>query len=64
VQRFGPDLGAVQSLGSADDELKRELKKINNKLKKMMDLKKQSNMLAGAFYCCIIALFFFYLQQK
>jgi hypothetical protein len=38
-------LGAVQSLGSADDELKGELKKINNKLKKMMDLKKLSNMM-------------------
>jgi hypothetical protein len=65
-QDLVPDLGVVQSLGRAveqigDDELKGEFKKINNKLKKMMDLKKQSNMMAGAFYCCIIALFFFYL---
>jgi hypothetical protein len=66
---LGPDLGEVQSLGRAveqigDDELKGELKKINQKLKKMMDLKKQSNMMAGAFYCCIIALCSFYLQLK
>jgi hypothetical protein len=53
---------AVELIG--DDELKGELKKINNKLKKMMDLKKHSNMMAGAFYCCIVALFFFYLQHK
>ena len=73
---LGSDLGqgplAVQNLGRAvstkeligDDELKGELKKINKQLKKMMDLKKQSNMMTGAFYCCIIALFIFYLQQK
>ena len=45
-----------------DEEIKGELKKINKQLKKMIDLKKQSNMIAGAFYCFIIALFFFYLQ--
>jgi hypothetical protein len=53
---------AVEQIG--DDELKGELKKINKQLKKMMDLKKQPNMMAGVFYSCIIALFFLFFAAE
>ena len=43
-------------------ELNQELKKIKKYLKQqMIDLQKQANFMAAGFYCCIIALFFFYL---
>ena len=42
-------------------ELNQELKKIKKHLKQMVDLQKQANMMAGGFYCCIVALFFVYL---
>ena len=45
----------------AESELTEELKKIKKHLKQMIDLQKQANIMAGGFYCCIIALFLFYL---
>ena len=35
-------------------ELKCELKKIGKQLKHLIDLKQQANMMAGAFYGCVI----------
>ena len=43
-------------------ELGCELKKIGKQLKQVIDLKQQANMMAGAFYCCVIAMGFFYLM--
>ena len=45
----------------AESELTEELKKIKKHLMQMIDLQKQANIMAGGFYCCIIALFLFYL---
>ncbi|CAM0913380.1 unnamed protein product [Alopecurus aequalis] len=42
-------------------EVNQELKKVKKLLRQMVDLQKQANLMAGAFYSCIIALFFFYL---
>lgn len=42
-------------------EVNEELKKIKKFLKQMVDLQKQANLMSGAFYSCIIALFFVYL---
>ena len=44
-----------------ESELTGELKKIKKNLMEMIDLQKQANFMAGGFYCCIIALFLFYL---
>ena len=51
---------AVERLGSADEkaaelELK-ELKKMNKQLQKLVNLKKQDNLMAAIFYLCAIAL--------
>ncbi|XBI83602.1 hypothetical protein VPH35_092088 [Triticum aestivum] len=43
-------------------ELKCELKKIGKQLKHLINLKQQANMMAGAFYCCVIAMGSFYLM--
>ena len=58
--------GAGQRAGPPDPmmgnaELMGELKKVNKQLKKMIDLKKSANLMAAGFYCCIIAMGFFYL---
>ena len=45
----------------AESELSQELRKIKKHLKEMIDLQKQGNIIACGFYCCIIAMFFFYL---
>ena len=46
----------------------RELQKLNKQLKKqlsqLVELKKQSNMMAGAFYVCIIAIYLVYLCRS
>ena len=44
-----------------ESERNEELKKIKKHLVQTIDLQKQANIMAGGFYCCIIALFFFYL---
>uniref|UniRef100_A0A8I7B9D3 Uncharacterized protein n=1 Tax=Hordeum vulgare subsp. vulgare TaxID=112509 RepID=A0A8I7B9D3_HORVV len=43
-------------------ELGCELKKMGKQLKQLIDLKQQANMMAGAFYCRVIAMGFFYLM--
>ena len=53
------DKGAVPNADLM--ELKGELKKINKHLRQLLDLKKQANMMAGGFFCCIIAMGFLYL---
>ncbi len=56
------DTGAVPMMRNAElVEVKGELKKINKQLKQLIDLKKQANMMFGGFFCCIIAMGFFYL---
>ncbi|KAI5002479.1 hypothetical protein ZWY2020_027130 [Hordeum vulgare] len=44
-------------------ELKCELKKMSKELKQLIDLKQQANMMARAFYCCVIPMHFFSLCQ-
>lgn len=44
-----------------ESELNQELKKIKKHLKQMLHLQKQANMMAGGFYCCIVAMFFIFL---
>jgi hypothetical protein len=39
-------------------EVKGELKKINKQLRQLIELKKQANLMAGYFICCIIAIRF------
>ena len=41
--------------------LTEELKKIKKNQMEMIDLQKQANIMEGEFYCCVIALFMFYL---
>ena len=36
--------------------VKGELKKMNKQLRQLIELKKQANLMAGGFFCCIIAL--------
>uniref|UniRef100_R7WA69 GRF-type domain-containing protein n=1 Tax=Aegilops tauschii TaxID=37682 RepID=R7WA69_AEGTA len=43
-------------------KLKCELKKIGKQLKHLIGLKQQANMMAGAFYGCVIAMGLFYLM--
>ena len=47
---------AVPKMGNADDNA--ELKKITKVLRQILESKKQGNMMAGGFYCYIIAMFF------
>jgi hypothetical protein len=42
-------------------EVNVELQKLNKLLSQIMELKKQSNMMAGAFYVCIIAIYLMFL---
>ena len=44
-----------------ESELTDELKKIKKNQMEMIDLQKQANIMAVFFYCCVIALFMFYL---
>jgi hypothetical protein len=39
-------------------EVKGELKKMNKQLRQLIELKKQANLMAGCFFCCIIAIGF------
>uniref|UniRef100_A0ACD5UNC9 Uncharacterized protein n=1 Tax=Avena sativa TaxID=4498 RepID=A0ACD5UNC9_AVESA len=40
-----------------------ELQKLNKQLSQIVELKKQSNMMAGAFYLCIIAIYLMFLYR-
>jgi hypothetical protein len=42
-------------------EVNVELQKLNKLLSQIVELKKQSNMMAGAFYVCIIAIYLMFL---
>ena len=44
-----------------ESELIEELKNIKKNQMEMIKLQKQANIMAGGFYCCVIALFMFYL---
>ena len=67
---FGGRLAVEQAPNLADRadpmmhsaELKCELKKIGKQLKHLIDLKQQANIMAGAFYGCVIAMGLFYLM--
>ncbi|KAI4979734.1 hypothetical protein ZWY2020_016487 [Hordeum vulgare] len=39
-----------------------ELKKLNKQMKKLIEFKKQGNLMAGIFYVCVIALAFVYVM--
>ena len=57
---------AAEQLGAGGSkdvvaELKEELKKMNKKLKNLVNLKNQSNLMAAIFYFCTIALEVVYL---
>jgi hypothetical protein len=45
-------------------EVKGELKKMNKQLKQLIELKKQANLMASYFFCCIIAIRFLSLLIK
>ena len=45
----------------AESELTEELKKIKKNQMEMINLQKKANIMAGGFYCCVIALFMLYL---
>uniref|UniRef100_R7WF84 GRF-type domain-containing protein n=1 Tax=Aegilops tauschii TaxID=37682 RepID=R7WF84_AEGTA len=67
---FGGRLAVEQAPNLADRadpmmrnaELNCELKKMGKQLKHLIDLMQQANMMAGAFYCCVIAMGLFYLM--
>jgi hypothetical protein len=44
-------------------EVNGELQKLNKLLSQIVELKKQSNMMAGAFYMCIIAIYLMFLWR-
>ena len=54
--------GAVSIMPNAPNaglvEVKGELKKMNKQLRQLIELKKQANLMAGCFFCCIIAIGF------
>jgi hypothetical protein len=39
-------------------EVKGELKKMNKQLRQLIEMKKQANLMAGCFFCCIIVIGF------
>ena len=60
--------GAVPIMPNAPNaelvEVKGELKKMNKQLKQLIELKKQANLMAGCFFCCIIGIGFLSLLVK
>ena len=60
--------GAVPIMPNAPNaelvEVKGELKKMNKQLKQLIELKKQANLMAGCFFCCIITIGFLSLLIK
>ena len=55
------DRGAVPMMPNELVEVKGELKKMDKQLRQLIDLKKQTNLMAGGFFCCIIAMGFLFL---
>ena len=58
VPGFGNSIGATVG----DARVTAELKKLNKQMKKLIELKKQGNLMAGIFYVCVIALAFVYVM--
>ncbi|KAI5011152.1 hypothetical protein ZWY2020_013289 [Hordeum vulgare] len=56
--------GSGNSIGATvrDASGTAELKKLNKQMKKLIELKKQDNLMAGIFYICVIALAFVYVM--
>jgi hypothetical protein len=61
VEQLGSDATVRKSEVVAEEMGLKELKKINKQLVKLVNLKKQNNLLAGLFYFCVISLSFVYL---
>ena len=65
AEKFGSGApGSGNSIGATvgDAAGTAELKKLNKKMKKLIELKKQGNLMAGIFYVCVIALAFVYVM--
>ena len=61
VEQLG-SAATVRKLEGVEEEMAvKELKKINKQLVKLVNLKKQDNLMAGLFYFCVISLSFVYL---
>ena len=60
--------GAVPIMPNAPNaelvEVKGELKKMNKQLRQLIELKKQANLMAGCFFCCIITIGFLSLLTR
>ncbi|KAM3400795.1 hypothetical protein ACQJBY_005560 [Aegilops geniculata] len=64
---FGNSIGGAHSIGAivGDAGVTVELKKLNKHMKKLIELRKQGNLMglmAGLFYVCVIALAFVYVM--
>ncbi|KAI5001587.1 hypothetical protein ZWY2020_026237 [Hordeum vulgare] len=65
AEKFGSGApGSGNSIGAivGDAAGTAELKKLNKQMKKLIELKKQGNLMAGIFYVCVIALAFVYVM--
>uniref|UniRef100_A0A8I6Z3H1 GRF-type domain-containing protein n=1 Tax=Hordeum vulgare subsp. vulgare TaxID=112509 RepID=A0A8I6Z3H1_HORVV len=65
AEKFGSGpSGSGNSIGATvrDATGMAELKKLNKKMKKLIELKKQGNLMAGILYVCVIALAFVYVM--
>jgi len=61
LSRSGNSIGAT--VGDAGvTAVTAELKNLNKQMKKIIELKKQDNLVAGLFYVCVIALAFVYVM--
>jgi hypothetical protein len=60
--------GAVPIMPNAPNvglvEVKGELEKMNKQLRQLIELKNQANLIAGCFFCCIIAVGFLSLLTR
>ncbi|KAE8813149.1 hypothetical protein D1007_09933 [Hordeum vulgare] len=65
AEKFGSGApGSGNSIGATvgDAAGTTQLKKLNKKMKKLIELKKQGNLMAGICYVCVIALAFVYVM--
>ena len=60
VEQLGSAAG-VATVGKAEGVAAEELKKMNKQLVKLVNLKKQDNLMTGLFYFCVISFDFVYL---
>jgi hypothetical protein len=54
VEEFGSGSATPNSSTVGNADLKAELKKMTKLLRQLVDQKKQQNMMASLFYCCVI----------